>query len=87
MLETLGVPVLGWRTETMPRFYDAAGGPPVTARVDSVDVAELDAGAEEQLITRSQVVAQIIREWADRWSTCAHRSTTASGPLRSCETT
>jgi pseudouridylate synthase len=37
LLETLGVPVLGWRTETMPRFYDAAGGPPVTARVDSVE--------------------------------------------------
>jgi pseudouridine-5'-phosphate glycosidase len=36
-LETLSVPVLGWRTETMPRFYDAAGGPPVTARVDSVE--------------------------------------------------
>ena len=39
---------------------------PIHARVDSVDVAELDAAAEEQLITRSQVVAQIIREWADR---------------------
>jgi pseudouridine-5'-phosphate glycosidase len=39
MLETLAVPVLGWRTETMPRFYDAAGGPPVTQRVDSVEDA------------------------------------------------
>jgi len=38
-LETLSVPVLGWRTDTMPRFYDAAGGPPVTERVDSVDEA------------------------------------------------
>ena len=37
LLETLGVPVLGWRTETMPRFYDAAGGPPATARVETVD--------------------------------------------------
>jgi pseudouridylate synthase len=37
MLEALSVPVLGWRTETMPRFYDAAGGPPVTARVESVE--------------------------------------------------
>jgi len=36
-LETLGVPVLGWRTDSVPRFYDAAGGPPVSARVDSVD--------------------------------------------------
>jgi pseudouridylate synthase len=39
MLETLAVPVLGWRTETMPRFYDAAGGPPVTQRVDAVEDA------------------------------------------------
>jgi pseudouridylate synthase len=39
LLEALGVPVLGWRTDTMPRFYDASGGPPVTARVDSVDEA------------------------------------------------
>jgi pseudouridylate synthase len=37
MLEALSVPILGWRTETMPRFYDAAGGPPVTARVESVE--------------------------------------------------
>jgi pseudouridylate synthase len=39
MLETLSVPVLGWRTDTMPRFYDAAGGPPVTQRVESVEEA------------------------------------------------
>jgi pseudouridine-5'-phosphate glycosidase len=39
-LETLSVPVLGWRTDTMPRFYDAVGGPPVTERVESVDEAE-----------------------------------------------
>jgi pseudouridine-5'-phosphate glycosidase len=35
LLETLGVPVLGWQTDTMPLFYTAAGGPPVTARVDT----------------------------------------------------
>ncbi|MET0563018.1 MAG: pseudouridine-5'-phosphate glycosidase, partial [Gaiellaceae bacterium] len=39
MLETLGVPVLGWRTATMPRFYDAHGGPPVTDRVESPEEA------------------------------------------------
>ena len=38
-LETLSVPVLGWKTGTMPRFYDARGGPPVSDRVDSVDDA------------------------------------------------
>ena len=49
MLETLSVPVLGWRTETMPRFYDAAGGPPVTARVESVDDVLRIAGAHWEL--------------------------------------
>jgi pseudouridylate synthase len=39
MLETLSVPVLGWKTDTMPRFYDAGGGPPVTQRVESVEEA------------------------------------------------
>ena len=49
---TLAVPVLGWRTETLPRFYTAEGGPPVSATVsDSPEVAricaahwQLDAG-------------------------------------------
>lgn len=35
VLETLGVPVLGYRTDTLPLFYEAAGGPPVSARVES----------------------------------------------------
>ncbi len=39
LLETLGVPVLGWRTDELPLFYAARGGPPVSARVDSVDEA------------------------------------------------
>jgi pseudouridylate synthase len=35
LLETLGVPVLGWRTDTLPLFYSAHGGPPVSGRVES----------------------------------------------------
>ena len=35
LLETLGVPVIGYRTDTLPLFYDAAGGPPVSARVEN----------------------------------------------------
>jgi pseudouridine-5'-phosphate glycosidase len=35
VLETLGVPTLGWQTGTLPRFYTASGGPPVSTRVDS----------------------------------------------------
>ena len=37
LLETLGVPVIGYRTDTLPLFYDAAGGPPVSTRADDVD--------------------------------------------------
>jgi pseudouridine-5'-phosphate glycosidase len=39
LLETLGIPVLGYRVETLPLFYAAEGGPPVSARVD--DAAEV----------------------------------------------
>jgi pseudouridine-5'-phosphate glycosidase len=35
LLESLGVPVLGYRVDTLPLFYAASGGPPVSARVDS----------------------------------------------------
>ncbi len=34
-LETLGVPVLGWRTATLPLFYRAEGGPAVSAVVST----------------------------------------------------
>jgi pseudouridine-5'-phosphate glycosidase len=39
LLETLGVPVLGFRTGELPLFYAAQGGPPVTASVESADAA------------------------------------------------
>ena len=39
VLETLGVPVLGWRTDELPLFYKAMGGPPVSQRVQDVGEA------------------------------------------------
>jgi pseudouridine-5'-phosphate glycosidase len=45
LLETLGVPVLGWRTATLPLFYSAGGGPPVSAVVGSRAEAARIAGA------------------------------------------
>ena len=39
LLETLGVPVLGWLTDEMPLFYRAGGGPPVSQRVQSPEEA------------------------------------------------
>jgi pseudouridylate synthase len=37
LLETLGIPVLGYRVDTLPLFYAADGGPPVSARVEGAD--------------------------------------------------
>src|SRR5204863_514838 len=39
VLETLGVPVLGYRTDELPLFYAARGGPHLTVRVDSAGEA------------------------------------------------
>jgi pseudouridylate synthase len=45
LLETLGVPVLGWRTDSLPLFYSAQGGPRVSARVEAADEAAALAAA------------------------------------------
>jgi pseudouridine-5'-phosphate glycosidase len=39
LLESLGIPVLGFRVDTLPLFYAAAGGPKVSARVESAEEA------------------------------------------------
>ena len=49
LLETLGVPVLGYRTNTVPLFYSAQGGPPVSARVESAQEASRIAAAHWEL--------------------------------------
>ena len=49
LLETLGVPVLGYRVDTLPLFYAAEGGPPVSARVESADEAARVADAHWRL--------------------------------------
>src|SRR5262249_61611622 len=49
LLETLGVPVLGWRTGTLPLFYSAAGGPRVSAVVAGAKEAALIVAAHWQL--------------------------------------
>ena len=48
-LETLGVPTLGYRTDELPLFYAAGGGPSVSARVESADEAARIADAHWQL--------------------------------------
>ena len=49
LLESLGIPVLGFRVDTLPLFYRAAGGPPVSGRVESADEAAHVAEAHWQL--------------------------------------
>jgi pseudouridine-5'-phosphate glycosidase len=49
LLESLGVPVLGYGVDTLPLFYAAAGGPPVSARVESADEAARVARAHWEL--------------------------------------
>ncbi len=56
VLETLGIPVLGWRTYELPLFYTARGGPGVAARVGSAEEAARIARAHWQLERRSALV-------------------------------
>ena len=49
LLETLGVPVLGYRTDDLPLFYKAHGGPAVSARVESAEEAARIARAHWRL--------------------------------------
>jgi pseudouridylate synthase len=56
LLETLGVPLLGWRTDELPLFYAAAGGPPVSARVESAAEAARIARVHWELGHRSALV-------------------------------
>jgi pseudouridine-5'-phosphate glycosidase len=56
VLETLGVPVLGWRTDEIPLFYRAGGGPPVSQRVQSAEETALVAQFHWRLGRHSGIV-------------------------------
>ena len=59
LLESLGVPVLGWRTDELPLFYTAHGGPPVSARVETADeVAKIAVGHWVDLESGGLLVAR-----------------------------
>jgi pseudouridine-5'-phosphate glycosidase len=49
VLEALGVPLLGYRTDELPLFYSALGGPRVSARVESAGEAAAVARAHWEL--------------------------------------
>ena len=56
LLETLGVPALGFGTDELPLFYTARGGPPVSARIESAEQAARVAHAHWQLGRHSALV-------------------------------
>ena len=58
LLETLGVPVLGWQAETLPLFYAAEGGPPAPATVATVSEAAAIARAHWSLGRAGLVLAR-----------------------------
>jgi pseudouridylate synthase len=49
VLEALSVPVLGFRTEKLPLFYAASGGPALSVRVESAEEAARIAAAHWEL--------------------------------------
>jgi pseudouridine-5'-phosphate glycosidase len=57
-LESLGVPLAGWRTDTLPLFYSAAGGPPLRIRVETAAESARLAHAHWDLGGGGVVVAQ-----------------------------
>jgi pseudouridine-5'-phosphate glycosidase len=58
VLETLSVPVLGFRTDELPLFYAAHGGPRVSARVESAQEAAAVARAHWELGRGGLVLAR-----------------------------
>jgi pseudouridine-5'-phosphate glycosidase len=58
VLETLGVPVLGWRTATLPRFYTADGGPALSTRVETAEEAARVATTHWELGRAGLLLAQ-----------------------------
>ncbi len=65
VLETLGIPVLGLRTDTMPLDYSADGGPPVSARVESADEIARVADAHWRLGGNAILVGRLPSESLD----------------------
>jgi pseudouridylate synthase len=58
VLETLGVPLLGWRTTMLPLFYSATGGPPVPFTVATPSEAAQIAAAHWALGRGGLLLAQ-----------------------------
>lgn len=62
LLETLGVPVLGYCTDVFPAFYARGGGGPVSCRVESAAEAAVVFAMHVQLGSGGAVLAQPLDE-------------------------
>jgi pseudouridylate synthase len=58
LLETLGIAVLGYRTNAVPSFYSVDGGPPVPQRVEGAEEAARIADAHWRLAGAGLLLAQ-----------------------------
>jgi pseudouridine-5'-phosphate glycosidase len=58
-LESYGVPVVGYRTDTMPAFYSRSSGRPVDVRCDSPDAVATVAAARDRLDLPSAVLVTV----------------------------
>jgi len=86
ILETLGVPVLGYRTAEFPAFYVASGGGPASCRVESAEEAAAVFGAHVRLGGGGAVLAQpcpaevaVPADEFDGWLATAEREAKAGG--------
>src|SRR5207248_2878112 len=62
LLEALGVPVIGFRTDTFPAFYVRSSGLPVPARVESPEYAATVVRTHFNLGGAGLVLAQPVAE-------------------------
>lgn len=58
LLETFGVPVLGYRTDELPAFYVRAGGGPVSCRVETASMAAAVFSSHVQMGGFGAILAQ-----------------------------
>jgi pseudouridine-5'-phosphate glycosidase len=72
-LETLGVPVVGWRTDTFPAFYRRHSGAGVDARLEDIDRLASFVTCELRRTSRGIVIANPIENDAEIDSESWHR--------------
>ena len=85
MLETLGVPVVGYRTDTFPAFYVRSSGLSVSARVDNVEDAGRLVQAHGKIgggILLTQPVAEDVALSANEFAEAMEEAERSLGKLR-----